>query len=108
MSLFLFPALFLLAAGEPQTAEPPAQPPAPAPVAAPAPQAKPEEPKIVCRNERITGSRVAKERVCRPVGGTHNDLDAATQRDLGLNRTAPSAMPEGAAGRPSSIGLDGL
>lgn len=96
MSFFVFPALFLLVAGELQTTtEPAPQPDA----AEPAPEATLEEPKMICRNKRVTGSRVAKERVCRPAGGTHNDLDAATQRDLGLNRNAPMAAAIGGGAR---------
>jgi len=97
MSFLLFPALFLLSAGDPPAAPEPAPQPA---VSEPAPQAKPEEPKMICRNERVTGSRVAKERVCRPAGGTHNDLDAATQRNLGVSSGPDFAPPIG--------GRDGL
>ncbi len=92
MSLFLFPALFMLAAGEPQTATTTEPAPQPA-VAEPAPEAKPAEPKMICRNERVTGSRVEKQRVCRPAGGTHNDLDAATQRNLGVGSSGPDFAP---------------
>lgn len=100
MSLLLFPALFLLAAGGPNEAPPAlAQD---APVEQAAPEAKPEEakPKMICRNERVTGSRVTKERVCRPAGGLHGDLDAATQRNLDQHRNTPSGMPEGFSARP--------
>jgi hypothetical protein len=92
MSLLLFPALFLLATAEPQTTTTTEPAPQPA-VSEPAPEAKPEKPKMICRNERVTGSRVEKQRVCRPAGGTHNDLDAATQRNLGVGSSGPDFAP---------------
>ena len=100
MSLLLLPAFFLLAAGD-LNEDPPALA-NDAPVEQAAPEAKPEEakPKMICRNERVTGSRVAKERVCRPVGGLHSDLDAGTQRNLDQHRNTPSGMPDGVSPRP--------
>ena len=103
MNVLLLPAFLLLAAGEPTENPPGSAHDAPAQQSASQAKsdtAKVEEPKMVCRNERVTGSRVAKERVCRPVGGSHADLDSATQRDLGLNRNAPMAMPEGVSAGP--------
>ncbi len=92
MTHFLFPALFLLAGGQPPTAT---TEPAPQPVvAAPAAEVKPE-PKMICKYEHVTGSRLSKQKICRPEGETGNDQDSALQRELnklGTILPPPSGM----------------
>jgi hypothetical protein len=79
MNLFLFPALFLLAGGQPPTADAPAT--EPATVAAPVAETKPE-PKMVCKYEHVTGSRLSKTKVCRPEGAKGDDQGMALRRSL--------------------------
>lgn len=79
MNLFLFPALFLLAGGQPPTADAPAT--EPTTVAAPAPETKPE-PKMICKYEHATGSRLQKTKVCRPEGAAGDDQSTALRRQL--------------------------
>ncbi len=85
MILTLVPVLFLLAADQPPTTEPTPQPVVTAPVvAAPATEVKPE-PKMVCKYEHVTGSRLSKQKVCRPEGETSNDQASALQREMQRN-----------------------
>lgn len=94
MSLFLFPALFLLTIGDPPTTSATSTEPETQPVVSqPAPKAKPAEPKMICRTERVTGSRVAKETVCRPAGGTYTDMGGAMQHDQRLGGAPFSPTP---------------
>lgn len=79
MNIYLFPALFLLAGGEPQTATQPAA--TEAPVAAPVTETKPE-PKMICKYEHATGSRLSKTKVCRPEGAEGDDQSMALRRSL--------------------------
>jgi len=65
MPSFLLPVVFLLGAGQPPT-EAPAQTAAPA---ARTTTAEPTaEPKMICKYEHVTGSRLSKQKVCRPEG----------------------------------------
>ena len=79
MNIYLFPALFLLAGGEPQTTTQPAA--TQAPVTAPVAETKPE-PKMVCKYEHATGSRLSKTKVCRPEGQEGADQSRALRRSL--------------------------
>jgi len=90
MTLFFFPALFLLAGGQP-----PANEPAPQPVVA-APEAKPE-PKMICKYEHVTGSRLQKTKVCRPEGESGHDQDSALQRELNKVGSMPASPLSGAS-----------
>jgi hypothetical protein len=81
MNIYLFPALFLLAGGEPQTTTQPAATEAPATAAAPVAETKPE-PKMVCKYEHATGSRLSKTKVCRPEGQEGDDQSMALRRSL--------------------------
>lgn len=73
MTSFALSVIFLLAAGQPATEQ----------TATPAAAATPAaEPKMVCKYERSTGSRLQKQKVCRPEGETGNDQDTALQRKL--------------------------
>jgi hypothetical protein len=81
MNIYLFPALFLLAGGEPQTTTQPAATEAPATAAAPVAETKPE-PKMVCKYEHATGSRLSKTKVCRPEGQVGDDQSMALRRSL--------------------------
>ncbi len=74
MPSFAVSLAFLLAAGQPP-AEAPAVPATTAETPAP-------EPKMICKYEFATGSRVQKVKVCRPENQTSNDLDTKLQRDL--------------------------
>ncbi len=80
MTSFTLSLIFLLAAGgQPpadtttQSAEPSAQPP----VAEPAAQ-----PKMICKYEHTTGSRLSKQKICRPEGEAGADQSTALQRQL--------------------------
>lgn len=72
MSSFAVSLAFLLAGG---------QPPAEAPTVPATAETKPE-PKMVCKYEHLTGSRVQKQKVCRPENQTSNDQDTKLQRDM--------------------------
>lgn len=89
MTSFVFPALFLLAGGQPPT-DAAVQPPARAADAAPA-----AEPKMICRYEHVTGSRLSRQKVCRPEGQSGMDQETALQRELQRNgdfREAPGTF----------------
>lgn len=74
MPSFAVSLAFLLAAG---------QPPAEAPAApAATTEAPAAEPKMICKYEYATGSRVQKVKVCRPENQTSNDMDTKLQRDM--------------------------
>jgi hypothetical protein len=82
MKLIALPVLFLLAASPVAVAQQGATPPPAAPAATADPAKPAEEPKMVCRNEHVTGSRVQKQRVCRPANDSGNDQSSALQREL--------------------------
>jgi hypothetical protein len=81
MSAFVLSMAFFLAAGQPP-AEAPAQASATTPAATE--PAKPE-PKMVCKYEHATGSRLQKTKVCRPEGQSSADQDTKLQRELNRN-----------------------
>ena len=62
MTSFAFSVMFLLVTSQPATEVPAPQAPA-APVAT---TATAPEPKMICKYERTTGSRVQKTKICRP------------------------------------------
>lgn len=79
MSSLLLSVVFLLGAAD--------QPPTEATTQQPATQAATQgattpEPKMICKYENLTGSRVQKQKVCRPEGQTGNDNSTALQRKL--------------------------
>jgi len=78
MSAFGLSLIFLLSAGQPAT-DPAAQQPA-ATTAQPA-----AEPKMVCKYEHVTGSRLQKTKVCRPENEKGADQDTKLQRELSRN-----------------------
>ena len=80
MSVLVVSVAFLLAAGQPP-AEAPAQQAAPAQTSEPAKV----EPKMICKYENLTGSRLQKTKVCRPEGDTGAGDDTKLQRELSKN-----------------------
>lgn len=90
MILSLLPVLFLVAVDEPQTTQP-TTPPAAQQAAAPATPAP--EPKMVCKYEHVTGSRLQKTKVCRPEGESSNDQSTALQRGLNKFDARPIQAP---------------
>lgn len=80
MPSFAVSLAFLLAAGQPP-AEPAAATPAAEQAAAPT-----QEPKMICKYENLTGSRVQKQKICRPESQTAADIDSTKlQRDIARN-----------------------
>jgi len=90
MILSLLPVLFLMSADEPQTPQP-ATPPAAQQAVAPATPAA--EPKMICKWEQVTGSRVQKTKVCRPEGQSGVDQSTALQRSLDKIESRPIKAP---------------
>lgn len=90
MTSFMFPVLFLLAGGQPPTeaTTQQAEPAATATAAAPA-----AEPKMVCKYEHVTGSRLSKQKVCRPEGQSSADQSTALQRQLDRYADRPVLAP---------------
>lgn len=90
------PVLFLLAAAPVALAQQVATPqPAAAPTTAAEPAKPAEEPKMICRNEPITGSRTQKQRICRPANESSGDRSTALQRELdkfGAGAEAPTTF----------------
>lgn len=87
------PVLFLLAAAPVALAQQVATPqPAAAPTATAEPAKPAEEPKMVCRNEPITGSRTQKQRICRPANESTADRSTALQRELDKFGGAPEPL----------------
>lgn len=78
MTSFSLSLIFLLAAGQPSTATPPQQ-------TTPAATTPAAEPKMVCKYEHVTGSRLQKQKVCRPEGESGSDQDTKLQRELSRN-----------------------
>lgn len=75
MSSLLLSVVFLLGAAD--------QPPTEATTQQPATQAATTpEPKMICKYENLTGSRVQKQKVCRPEGQTGNDQDSNLKRKM--------------------------
>lgn len=87
MTSLMFPALFLLAGGQPPT-EAATEQTAPAATAT-APAA---EPKMICRYEHVTGSRLNRQKVCRPEGESSADQSTALQRQLDRVNTRPETL----------------
>jgi hypothetical protein len=87
MILSVLPVLFMFSA-EPRTTSQPAQQPAPAATEAPA-----AEPKMICKFEQVTGSRLQKTKVCRPEGQSGNDQSTALQRSLDKVDSRPIETP---------------
>ena len=77
MPSFAVSLAFLLAAGQPPAETAATTTPTTAPATAPA-----EEPKMVCKYEHLTGSRVQKQKVCRPENQTSGDIDTKLQRQM--------------------------
>jgi hypothetical protein len=88
MTSFIFPVIFLLAGGQPPTDET-TQQAAPA-VTAAAPAA---EPKMICKYEHVTGSRLSKQKVCRPEGQSSADQSTALQREMDKFGARPERAP---------------
>jgi hypothetical protein len=90
MSGFAISLAFLMLGGQPPT-----DTAAPAPAATEAPK---PEPKMVCKYENITGSRVQKQKVCRPENQDSSAFqDTTLQRDLSrLGNIAPPTPGMGA------------
>ncbi len=80
MSAYVISVAFFLAAGQPP-ADTSAQQTAGSEAAEPA---KPE-PKMVCKYENLTGSRVQKTKVCRPEGQERSTMDTKLERQLMKN-----------------------
>lgn len=78
MTSHLLTVVFLLADPQPPT-DAPAQ--AAAPAATTTAEA-PAEPKMICKYESITGSRLSKQKVCRPEGADKDEQSTALQRQL--------------------------
>lgn len=86
------PVLFLLVAAPVALAQQIAAPqPAAPPATADEPTKPAEEPKMVCRNEPITGSRTQKQRICRPANESSGDRSTALQRELDKFGGVPEA-----------------
>ena len=86
MTSFPLSLIFLMVAGQPAT-----DATAPQPIPAAAQPAA--EPKLVCKYEHVTGSRLQKTKVCRPEGESGSDQDTKLQRELSRNgdyREVPS------------------
>jgi hypothetical protein len=79
MTSSLLSVVFLLAAGQPPTDAPA---PTAAPAAATAATTPAAEPKMICKYEHVTGSRLSKQKVCRPEGAAGDDQSTALQRQL--------------------------
>lgn len=79
MTSFALPLIFLLSASQPAT-DAPTQPAAATEATAPA-----AEPKMVCKYEHVTGSRLQKTKVCRPENEKGSDQDTKLQRELSRN-----------------------
>ena len=77
MTSHILTVVFLLAAPQPPT-DAPAQASAPAATA----EAPAAEPKMICKYESITGSRLSKQKVCRPEGADDDAQSTALQRQL--------------------------
>jgi hypothetical protein len=80
MSAVLLSMAFFLAG-----AQAPADTPAQASVAPETAAPVKEEPKLVCKYEFATGSRVQKVKVCRPANATSSNQDTKLQRELSKN-----------------------
>ena len=78
MTAFGLSLIFLLSASQ-QPTDAIAQPTTPA-ATQPA-----EEPKMVCKYEHVTGSRLQKTKVCRPENEKGADQDSKLQRELSRN-----------------------
>jgi hypothetical protein len=51
------------------------------------------EPKMICKYEQVTGSRLQKTKVCRPEGQEGNDQSTALQRSLDKLDARPIQAP---------------
>lgn len=80
MSAVLLSMAFFLVGGQPPT-----DTPAQTSVAPEAATPVKEEPKLVCKYEFATGSRVQKVKVCRPVDEGSSNQDTKLQRELSKN-----------------------
>jgi len=86
MTSFVFPVLFLLAGGQPPTD---ATAPQTAPAATTTAATPAAEPKMICKYEHVTGSRLSKQKVCRPEGESSADQSTALQRQLDRYQDRP-------------------
>jgi predicted dinucleotide-binding enzyme len=80
MASFLLSVAFMLAAADQpptDTTQQQTAGPAATATATPAP-----EPKMVCKYEHVTGSRLSKQKVCRAEGAAGDDQSTALQRQL--------------------------
>jgi hypothetical protein len=89
MKLFALSALVLLAASQVAVAQQGQTTPPAAPAATVEPAKPAEEPKMICRNEPVTGSRTQKQRICRPANEATGDRSTALQRELDKFGGAP-------------------
>jgi hypothetical protein len=80
MTSFALSLIFLLSAGQQATEVPAPQPTAVAEAATPE-----AEPKMVCKYEHVTGSRLQKTKICRPENEKGQDQDTKLQRQLSRN-----------------------
>ena len=79
MTAFGLSLIFLLSASQPATDGVTQQP------TSTATQPAAEEPKMVCKYEHVTGSRLQKTKVCRPENEKGVDQDTKLQRELSRN-----------------------
>ena len=87
MTSILFSVFFLVSAGDPPT-EVASQPAQATTTTAPA-----AEPKMICKYEHVTGSRLSKQKVCRPEGAAGDDQSTALQREMDKFGSRPERAP---------------
>jgi len=80
MTSVILSVIFLLGAADQQTTSVAAEQPAPAAATTTATPAA--EPKLVCKYEHVTGSRLSKQKVCRAEGAEGDADSTALQRQL--------------------------
>ena len=93
MSAFIISVALLLAAGDQPPADTAVAPAMQATTSTPAAAPAKEEPKMICKYENSTGSRLQKVKICRPANERADDQDTKLQRELNRNgdlRLAPT------------------
>lgn len=68
------------------------------PAAVEAPATKPEEPKIVCTMEPVTGTRTRRQKVCKPVGGVAPGTERAQEMLRDIQRGGSGSIPDPTGG----------
>ena len=87
MLLVILPLFFQVATTDVQS------PAAPATAAATNEQAKPPEPQVVCKMERVTGSRARKVEVCKTEAYDKNGERVRDTMDMYQRRVGGQALP---------------